>query len=180
MKRSLWIIVFGLLGPSCVAREAETRTAEPVTCATLLTAQEVKSAVAIPFNRVEVKPADPDTDSENHSSCTWQSSDSATDARIVVDFWDLETIRREPRAKGTVAGFFDMFVASRKVMSDAEPHVLEGVGERAVVYEERDVENRPVLVTYVQRRDGMSHIRAVGVSRLEAAALAKAIGESKH
>ncbi len=177
MKWSPWIIPLVLLGPACA--EAETRTGETVHCGTLLTAEELRSAVAAPFNLVEVKPANPDIDSENHSSCTWEASNPESEAMIVIDFWDRTTIRREPRAKGTVPGFFDMFVASKKFMSDAEPLVLEGVGERAVLYVERDWNDETVMTMYVQLRDGMSHIRAVGLSQPEAEALAKAVGESE-
>lgn len=179
MKRSPWIILLLLLGSGCAPKDGETSTGESVPCATLLTSQELRLAVAVPFNRVDVKPADPDSDSESHSSCTWEASSSASDAKIVIEFWDRKTIRREWRAKGTVPGFFDMFVESKKFISNAEPHVLEGVGERAVLYEERDWEDQPVLTMYVQLREGMSLIRTVGLSRREGAAIAKAVGESK-
>ena len=133
----------------------------PSTCATLLAADELTKAAGVAMPMMG-----PMENEGNLTMCTWMVfGKPGGPKRVTVRFYDP----RKGAPAVTLAAAFEKHAAEFEDIS-SKREVLPKVGQNAALFTAT-----PMLLTIVQRADGIARIEATNLSRAETIAVARAV-----
>jgi hypothetical protein len=138
----------------------------PVTCMTLLTADELTKAVGAGFADMGGE-----TRGEGETECPWMLRGGSGGFKTVsVQFYDLRAVKANPSA-ATLAAFFEQIVAAAEdPAAGTKREALAGVGQRAAF-----VSTDPQVLAVVQRADGVARIVGNNLTKAQITAVARAV-----
>jgi hypothetical protein len=141
-------------------------------CATLLTNDEVKTALGRPLS--EDSPTIAAQSMDGTSTCYWTTSGAEPAVYITLMFHELEAIREAMVSAGSVSDFFDMNVSSTTDRGGVAPEMLKDVGVRAALFSESEAQ-----FVYIETVEGFVHLSAIGATRAQIEELARAVAPPK-
>jgi len=150
--------VFGL---TTMLSHAQTG-AKPPTCMTLLTGDELTSAVGVKFENMggEEKGG-------GESSCPWMLRGSSFKT-VNVQFYNLAYIT--DTTFKTSDAWFEQVVSATEGVSAKKREMLAGIGQKAAF-----VAADPQVLAVVQRADGVARIVANNLTKAQITAVARAV-----
>ncbi len=151
-----------LLSVAPVESIAESGTARPM-CATLLTAEELATAVVSGFQDMGAEESDP-----GHSSCPWMLRGDSGFKTVSVQFTTLGAITED---EYSIEEYFNNLVNAGVGMG-GEKEDLPNIGVRAAF-----IPTDPQVLAIVQRKDGVARIVGNNLTKEQITNVAKAVAE---
>jgi hypothetical protein len=139
--------------------------AQTPVCATLLTAEELKTAVGATMENMGAQ-----TRESGESECPWMLRGPAGFKTVSVQFYDLTMIKASTTVSTLPAFFEEIVSAAEGAASGKKREMLTGIGQKAAF-----VPTDPQVLAVVQRADGVARIVGNNLTKAQITAVARAV-----
>ncbi len=148
----------------CSASPTAQKPGASPTCATLLTAAELTTAVGVAMQDMGA-----DQRGVGETECDWMLRGAGGFKTVAVQFFDLGAVKANSSAP-TLEKFFEQYVSAAEGVPKPKRELLPGIGNKAAF-----VPADPQVLVIVQRTDGVARIVGNNLTKAQITAVARAV-----